>query len=830
MGNDKTQAPKGLDSIKKVRFSLGAKFITITTIILVLSLGSVTALVSWLIHRDLRILAEENNFEVNRRSSLEAEYILQTMQANSMMLIRSVDAAGAQAPITRINQDFFFEQNPSIAAIFFAAAGQEKTSLVNDSFFNSRRISPSLADSFSQRHDEAIMRAAMGETLLINATPWFTVPVLALYFPFQAKGSAVLFSTENLNDIFGFGANQSYLINDMGDILVHTDFELVQSATNVADRSFTRFIWDNPARNLQTLFTDEEGRRFLGAFTKLNTGGSTVITSIEYDRIFEGIGATIRRNIYLAAAVLSISILIVWFFSKKISVPLKAMASAINNIENGNFKENKNFRKELRPRGSDEVGVLLANFNRMSTALEKFNQLSNKETTNTEQPVVEVEEEPVVKAEPVAQAKPAVKAEPAVQPKSGIEALRLWQKERSIKSEIKKPDTTKQTAPSEIKKTDKPEKVPAKPAVNEVKKPGLTERTAQSQTKKPDTAKKVTGEIEKPAIKQTKTIVLNDVKMFDKTKPAQVKLAEQTKFTVLSNVKKPEKPEPVQAKPATQTKFTALSSLKKPDKPESSQTKPAVLSGIKKLDKPEGQVKLAPQAKPAGKIEHKVESKQATIFVSSIHEFAAKTEAFSREHGEEAANRIVECLNNYFSHMGKCIEKTNGIVDKFIGDALMAHWGIGNAEANPAKDAFNCITTALMMRKALFKINENRKPGTPPIRIGCGINSGIVTAGQIGTGSKKEYTIIGDTVNNTSKIKALTKSLNVDILIGEETWKMVKNYFITEEMPPITTGGDKTMRIFAIVNFSGVNKGPQTLAEVRELLNNQLPVKAKVNV
>jgi len=139
-----------------------------------------------------------------------------------------------------------------------------------------------------------------------------------------------------------------------------------------------------------------------------------------------------------------------------------------------------------------------------------------------------------------------------------------------------------------------------------------------------------------------------------------------------------------------------------------------------------------------------------------------------------------------------------------------------------------------MMRNALYTMNKERKPGdpaNPPIRIGCGINSGIVTAGQLGSDMRMEYTVIGDPVNLASRIETLTKPLAADILISEDTWRLVGDNFITEEMPPVSVKGkEKPVRIFAVVNLVNSNKGPQTLADVRKLLGLEAPEISKVDV
>jgi len=179
------------------------------------------------------------------------------------------------------------------------------------------------------------------------------------------------------------------------------------------------------------------------------------------------------------------------------------------------------------------------------------------------------------------------------------------------------------------------------------------------------------------------------------------------------------------------------------------------------------------------------------------------------------------------SRMVECVEKTGGTIDKFIGDAVMAHWGTATTSGNPRQDAFNCVKAALMMRVAVLKLNRSREAGdkgNPEINIGCGINTGIVTAGQIGSEQRMEYTVIGDPVNLASRVESLCKPLAADILISEDTWKMIKSYVITEEMPAVSVKGkEKPVRLFAVINLVNAKSGPRTLSEVRTLMGIKPP-------
>jgi adenylate cyclase len=226
-------------------------------------------------------------------------------------------------------------------------------------------------------------------------------------------------------------------------------------------------------------------------------------------------------------------------------------------------------------------------------------------------------------------------------------------------------------------------------------------------------------------------------------------------------------------------------------------------------------------------------SKHATIFFSDIRGFTEKSENFTKAFGDEASNKIVDWLNNYLTKMVECVEKTNGVVDKYIGDAVMAHWGTAFTSGSPEGDALDCVKAAIMMRYALLEMNLKRAkddPGNPEIRIGCGINTGVVTAGQIGSDQRMEYTVIGDPVNLASRTEALNKPLGTDILITEDTWNLVGDKLITEEMPPVTVKGkEKPVRMFAVVNLRDAKTGPKTLAEVRTRLGIPTPDMSKVD-
>jgi adenylate cyclase len=207
------------------------------------------------------------------------------------------------------------------------------------------------------------------------------------------------------------------------------------------------------------------------------------------------------------------------------------------------------------------------------------------------------------------------------------------------------------------------------------------------------------------------------------------------------------------------------------------------------------------------------ERKDVAVFFSDIRSFTKISESLEPE-------EVVEFLNQYMTQMVHCINKTKGVVDKYIGDAIMAVWGAPFSSGN---DAFNAVNASLMMRDELLKFNRGRGNGgslkKPQIQIGCGIHCGPVLAGQIGSEDRMEYTVIGDTVNIASRIEALNKAFATDILISEETADRVKDKFRVVPMQKIKVKGkSEPLQIYAVLGRYANFDSPRTLDELRRLI------------
>ncbi len=161
---------------------------------------------------------------------------------------------------------------------------------------------------------------------------------------------------------------------------------------------------------------------------------------------------------------------------------------------------------------------------------------------------------------------------------------------------------------------------------------------------------------------------------------------------------------------------------------------------------------------------------------------------------------LVSTLNDYLSVMIDIIFKYEGVLDKFIGDAIMAFW---NAPLDQEQPPLKAVMAALEMQSALVALNARReRQGKHPLFIGIGINTGEAVAGTIGSEKKMEYTVIGDTVNVAQRLESITEKGQV--LISESTYLKTRNRLVAKELPSRALKGLKRdIKIFSVL---GVKK------------------------
>jgi len=160
--------------------------------------------------------------------------------------------------------------------------------------------------------------------------------------------------------------------------------------------------------------------------------------------------------------------------------------------------------------------------------------------------------------------------------------------------------------------------------------------------------------------------------------------------------------------------------------------------------------------------------KVITIFFNDIRGFTSISERMD-------SKQLGLFMNEYLTAMSSVIMENKGTVDKFIGDAIMALWG---APLDDDDHAANAVRASLQMMQTLHKMRAVwAEQGLPPIDIGIGLNTGMVSVGNFGSNQRFDYTVIGDNVNLASRLEGLNKIYGTNILISESTLKALKGRF-----------------------------------------------------
>jgi adenylate cyclase len=185
-----------------------------------------------------------------------------------------------------------------------------------------------------------------------------------------------------------------------------------------------------------------------------------------------------------------------------------------------------------------------------------------------------------------------------------------------------------------------------------------------------------------------------------------------------------------------------------------------------------------------------------TVLFSDIRSYTTLSEGAD-------AHEVVEMLNEYFTYMVDCVFDNGGILDKFIGDAIMAVFGAPFSK--PEEDPVNAVLAALDMRRQLAAYNELRRTqGRKPIETGIGISSGEVVCGYIGSEKRMEYTVIGDGVNLASRLEGATKQYGAPLMISEFTHERVGRRFLTRELDTMRVKGKKKpVQVFEVLAEAG---------------------------
>lgn len=442
MGRTRVKKRKDTKSNLSVRFPLGAKLAIIIGFIVLVSLGLVTYLNSYFIGKDVRRTAEDSNLSTNVRVAKIVEDKIATIRSNVFQLLDLRNAAGNSSRVLATQAEiFFFERNPDIASIDIVGMqnyADRDTSILNYQYFVSNEIETSAMASFFAASQNLIDRCCSGETIAANPSPFFGTPVLTMFFPYKENGidqaCAITFSLDSILEMIGTSSSTvTFLINSEDELLVHPQTERILRAENMKDYPLVRSMREsnqNGADSRQIPFTDpsspaiepvtqsviaeaagqkklfslsnaaeavfnfisdhdpivkrfvaleSSSHSFYGAYCKLSLGDISVLTTVPLAYVLEGVENTRRNNIYLMMVVFFLSITAILFFARfAISITLRRLTVAAQEIQKGNFELSENFINKLNSHRLDEIGVLNQSTKDELDFLNTFAKFTNK--------------------------------------------------------------------------------------------------------------------------------------------------------------------------------------------------------------------------------------------------------------------------------------------------------------------------------------------------------------------------------------------------------------------------------------------------------------------
>jgi adenylate cyclase len=199
-------------------------------------------------------------------------------------------------------------------------------------------------------------------------------------------------------------------------------------------------------------------------------------------------------------------------------------------------------------------------------------------------------------------------------------------------------------------------------------------------------------------------------------------------------------------------------------------------------------------------------STNATVLFSDIRGFTTLTE-------ELGAQGTVLLLNEYFTIMVDCLQREGGMLDKFIGDAIMAAFGVPIPHDD---DEDRAVRAAIGMIRALKRWNCQRAAeGKRPVGTGIGLNTDTVVSGNIGSPKRMDYTLIGDGVNLASRLEGLCKQYHASILISENTYRRLKGTYRIREVDRVQVKGKtQSIGVYEILDHHDEESYPNLMEAV----------------
>ncbi|MEQ9363226.1 MAG: adenylate/guanylate cyclase domain-containing protein, partial [Leptospirales bacterium] len=354
------------------RWTIRIKLQFIISGIIFVSLLGMILTASYFFRKDSELRVQENGLKLNEvialniRNSVNA--IGQSVRITAEVLERQ---AGARE---LLEKTIFSDDSDLIYLGVYARDGdglRATKRLVSPDFLREFELAAADLAALTPKYRAEFLKTFADSIVLVNASPGFRTPLVGISFPYKKNEILITYLRMNffLEAFQASGITETFMVNDDGTVVAHSDQNIVVSGTRLADSPIVKNMRTNPVNNGLMRYQDEEGDWYLGSFRKLPFGGLGIVSTVSEDKAFAEVNNIQRRNLYLLIVVVTLAILIVFFFARGLTEPVQKLVTAARMIRDGSYAVN------LRPQAHDEIGLLTDSFNSMSHGLKERENL-----------------------------------------------------------------------------------------------------------------------------------------------------------------------------------------------------------------------------------------------------------------------------------------------------------------------------------------------------------------------------------------------------------------------------------------------------------------------
>jgi adenylate cyclase len=359
--------------IFKPKWTIQQKLMGLFSLMLLLSLSLMIMLATYYFKSDNEVRIKEDNLKMVELVGITMQsYLSSTMQKCKQMAI-TLDSNTIDANHRKIFTSIFFDSDSEIVYLgIYSSTGKKlllTDSILNAEYAKENKIDSNFFTKVIQQNENSLDKVLSGGIVLVNVNKEnTTIPFLGIAIPYtkdlvSQKVIIAILKTDTILSMFAQrGIFLTYMTDMNGNVLAHPEKEKVLSASNLVSSPLLQEMLKSQVTTGQKKYFEND-KAYIGSFKKIEVISVAILSSVLEEKVFEEIYNIQRRNIYIMFIALSITLLSIYFFARRITRPITALLVATDEISKGNFKV------DIKPTSHDEIGLLTDHFAKMSQGL-----------------------------------------------------------------------------------------------------------------------------------------------------------------------------------------------------------------------------------------------------------------------------------------------------------------------------------------------------------------------------------------------------------------------------------------------------------------------------